>query len=187
MVRDKITQAERVRRWRQNTKRRMIEAMGGECCVCGYNKCDSSLAFHHLDPSKKDFGFGAVRANPRNWNELVSELRKCILVCHNCHNEIHEGITAIPCNPPKFDERFVDYKKALRESQMVECPVCTRLMPPHQITCSYECSARRKFRIDWNSIDLEAELKKKSYIAIANELGVSDAAVHKRARKLGLK
>ena len=34
---------------------------------------------------------------------------------------------------------------------------------------------------------LEVELKTKSYVQIADELGVSDASVHKRAKKLGLK
>jgi len=187
MVRNKPNKSDAVKRWRKNTKRRMIESMGGECCICGYSKCDSALAFHHLDPNGKDFSFGAVRASPKNWKTITDELRKCILVCHNCHSEIHEGVTEIPKSPPKFDERFVDYKKALRESEMVECPVCGKLMAPHQKSCSYVCSAKRKFRIDWDSINLETELKTKSYVQIAGELGVSDAAVHKRVKKLGLK
>lgn len=187
MVRENLTGAEKIKKWRRNTKKRMIESMGGKCCVCGYDKCDSALAFHHLDPNEKDFSFGATRANPTNWKTIVAELRKCILVCHNCHSEIHEGITEIPKSPPKFDERYVNYIEANRKSKMVECPVCATLMSPHQKTCSYKCSAKISQRVDWSSINLEAELKTKSYVQIANELGVSDASVHKRAKKLGLK
>lgn len=192
--RNKISNSEGVKRWRNNTKSRMVESMGGKCCVCGYNKCNTALAFHHLDPSKKDFSFGATRANPKNWNAIVDELRKCILVCNNCHSEIHENITDIPINPPKFDERFVDYKQIIQrskevisESKMIECPVCGELMGPQHKTCSYVCAGKLHYRVDWDSIDLEYELVNKTYVQVANELGVSDATVHKRAKKLGLK
>ena len=30
--------------------------------------------------------------------DLEKELKKCILICANCHNEIHAGITEIPEN-----------------------------------------------------------------------------------------
>lgn len=45
--------SEYVKKWRKTAKLRIIEAMGGECCICGYKKCPEALALHHLDPSKK--------------------------------------------------------------------------------------------------------------------------------------
>lgn len=104
-------QSDRVKRWRKRCKERIITAMGGSCCICKYNKCQSSLALHHLDPKKKDFRFGGIRANPKSWDKIVDELRKCVLVCHNCHNEIHEGMTKVPLNAPKFNEEWKDYSK----------------------------------------------------------------------------
>jgi hypothetical protein len=80
-----------VKTWRKKTKQRIIEAMGGCCVICGYNKCDSVLSLHHLDPSKKEMSFGDIRANPVKWETIVKELKKCILICSNCHGEIHYG------------------------------------------------------------------------------------------------
>jgi hypothetical protein len=181
-------QSEAVKKWRTNCKRRIIVAMGGSCCCCGYNKCDKALALHHLDPSQKDIAFGAIRANPKNWNSIVEELRKCVLVCHNCHSEIHAGIRDVPSNAPKFDETFADYKALENKpEELSACPVCGKLKPICFKNCSLECSGRSKYKVDWDNINLTEELKMKSIVQLSEELGCSDAAIHKRLKKLGLK
>lgn len=81
-------------------RRKKIKAMavvykGGKCCICGYKKCNSALDFHHLGEVKKGFGL-SVRGLTRSWERTKQELGKCILVCANCHREIHEGITQLP-------------------------------------------------------------------------------------------
>ncbi len=187
--------SDHVKRWRQNTKQRIIDSMGGSCCLCGYNKTQRALALHHIDPANKELSFGAIRATPKKWDSIVAELRKCILVCHNCHCEIHDMIVDIPDTAPRFDERYANYRDGLREVndgcgiKLVHtlCPVCNEPKPNNQITCSRKCAGKKHMRVDWDSIDLVSMLKTKSYLSIADELGVSDAAVHKRAKKLGLK
>ena len=39
-------------------KQRLVNALGGKCCICGYDKCLSALEFHHTDPNEKDFTIG---------------------------------------------------------------------------------------------------------------------------------
>lgn len=73
----------------------MVQLKGGKCCLCGYDRCLSALAFHHMDPNEKELKFGALRASPQSWEKIEKELNKCILVCHNCHSEIHEGIVGV--------------------------------------------------------------------------------------------
>lgn len=80
--------------WRNRTKQKAVDYLGGECQICGYNKSIYSLDFHHRDPNQKDFGIGT--GHTRAWNKVKAELDKCILVCRNCHGEIHAGITEIP-------------------------------------------------------------------------------------------
>lgn len=74
---------------RKKLKLLAVEYKGGKCERCGYNKCINSLAFHHLDPQHKDFGI-AHRGLTRSFEKLKIELDKCVLVCHNCHGEIHD-------------------------------------------------------------------------------------------------
>ena len=99
-----------VQNWRRRSKERIVAAMGGCCQICGYRKCTSALALHHIDPSQKDFSFGRMRAHPKAWIKIVVELRKCVLLCHNCHSELHDGVVELPKKFSSFDERFVDYK-----------------------------------------------------------------------------
>lgn len=88
-------------RHRFDRKERMIAYKGGKCCVCGYNKCNRSLNFHHLDPNTKDFGVGSKHC--LSWEKVKKELDKTILLCTNCHMEVHDGIIII--NP---DGTFID-------------------------------------------------------------------------------
>ena len=76
---------------RKRLKEQAVEYKGGRCEQCGYNTCLSALEFHHLDTSKKDFGI-AANGYTRSWSKLKDELDKCILVCSNCHKEIHENL-----------------------------------------------------------------------------------------------
>ncbi len=75
------------RRARMKTK--AIEYKGGKCEKCGYDKCERALAFHHIDPTQKEF---QLSRTSYGWEKMKVELDKCILVCCNCHMEIHEEI-----------------------------------------------------------------------------------------------
>jgi predicted transcriptional regulator len=76
---------------RHELKNKCIEYKGGCCEICGYNKCKGALEFHHVDPTKKDFAI-SHKAYRFSWEKVQNELDKCIMVCANCHREIHEGL-----------------------------------------------------------------------------------------------
>lgn len=97
-------QSEKVIRWRANTKRKVISSMGGCCQICKYNKCDSALDLHHIDPSAKELSFNRIRANPVSSDKIKNELKKCILLCCRCHREVHAGIVSLPETYQTFDE-----------------------------------------------------------------------------------
>ncbi len=78
---------------RYQNKLKAIEYKGGKCVNCGYKKCFDSLDFHHLDPRLKFFNISKQLNN--SWRILQPELDKCILVCKNCHGEIHAGISIV--------------------------------------------------------------------------------------------
>lgn len=75
---------------RLNLKIKALEYKGGSCQSCGYAKCNRALEFHHLNPKTKSFGI-SFKGYTRSWKTVKAELDKCILVCSNCHQEIHAG------------------------------------------------------------------------------------------------
>lgn len=81
-------------------KARAVEYKGGKCTVCGYDKCIHALCFHHKDSSTKEFTIGG--SYNRSWNSIKQELDKCIIVCMNCHVEIHSESAQLDSNqrPP---------------------------------------------------------------------------------------
>jgi len=75
---------------RFDLKIKMINYKGNSCIHCGYSKCNQSLCFHHLDPSTKSFDLSGSHA--RSWKSIQKELDKCIILCQNCHGELHAGL-----------------------------------------------------------------------------------------------
>jgi hypothetical protein len=69
-------------------KLKCIEYKGGECSRCGYKKCAAALDFHHTDSTQKDISIAKMRHTKFD-ERVIKELDKCILVCSNCHREIH--------------------------------------------------------------------------------------------------
>ena len=65
---------------------------GGKCQRCGYNKCLKALEFHHLDPTKKDF---TISNDHFKLVDAMEESKKCILICANCHRELHDNLWQI--------------------------------------------------------------------------------------------
>ena len=60
------------------------------CTKCGYNRCLTALHFHHLDSKTKDIGIALIARKGWSLERINAEIAKCILVCANCHAEIHE-------------------------------------------------------------------------------------------------
>ncbi len=89
------TKRERVARFRKKMKKRCIDYKGGSCQLCSYNKFDSAMDFHHLDPSQKDFTISGKITTLTNFGNIRPELDKCVLLCCRCHREIHEDPSLI--------------------------------------------------------------------------------------------
>lgn len=178
----KRSTAKSVKAWRLNTKHRMVEAMGGCCQCCGYDKCESALDLHHIDPTEKGFAIGLVTANPKKWETIVKELRKCVMVCTNCHREIHAGVTKIPVDCSRFNEDFAGKPTRANSKLKVfdSCPVCGVDKPILLLTCSHKCARHRTRKVNWDNVDVLELKKTMSTQAIADMLGVSYSSIRKQ-------
>ena len=78
------------KRYRKKRKLEMIEYKGGCCQLCGYDKYNSAMDFHHIELRDKDINI----INGSSFETAKAELDKCILLCANCHRGLHaEEIT----------------------------------------------------------------------------------------------
>lgn len=68
--------------------------MGGSCYLCNYSKCYEALEFHHKNTDEKDFSISSHRGT--NFEKLKQELDKCVMLCANCHREVHAGLHTLP-------------------------------------------------------------------------------------------
>lgn len=160
--------SERVKTWRKHTKYKLVQAMGGQCQICSYNKCMNALDFHHIDPKEKEISFGKIRANPISINKFIEELKKCILVCSNCHREIHEGITCVPENFKTFDQ---DIYNSISKAKKVKI--------------SKEKQDKRKILLTNQEVfDILHEEFRGNKTEMARHYGVSETAIRKRLKQI---
>lgn len=171
-----------VKEWRRNTKLRLVESFGGSCCVCGYNKCVDALEFHHIDPLEKEFSISSVCTS---WEKIVNEVKKCIMLCSNCHREIHSNIIDVPPNVTTFNDNYIKYNNIIK---LDECPICGNLKPIINLTCSRKCAGKKRCKVDWDNYDLELLYKKIGTLSgVAKYIGnISDISVKKQMIKQGI-
>lgn len=70
-------------------KNALIQRRGGKCECCGYDKNIAALEFHHKDPSQKKFTLCSRNLERFSDEEILEEFNKCLLLCSNCHAELH--------------------------------------------------------------------------------------------------
>ena len=155
---------------RRRRKEKLVEYYGGQCVLCGYNKSMNALHFHHKDPNTKSEAPTKVIGQ---WSieRAKEELDKCILVCSNCHAEIHED---------KFDFSLPDPTPLIKYN----CSVCQTdfySIDKRRKTCSNECAnhSKRKVVDRPTKDEIGKLLETHSWLAIGRMYGVSDNAVRK--------
>jgi hypothetical protein len=70
----------------------IINFLGGRCKKCGMlydGKNGAAFDCHHKDPSKKKFNIGWCGG--KSLESILEEVKKCELLCRNCHNILHNG------------------------------------------------------------------------------------------------
>lgn len=171
--------------WRNKARLALALAFGGKCAICGYDKCIGAIDYHHIDPKTKDNALSKAMANGHGWDKIVIEARKCTIVCCRCHREIHNGTTKLPMKYPIFNEEFANINKA-KEIEYNKCPICGKQKINYYKHCSVECSAKSQRKFEITKEELEILVKGKPFTQIGKMFGVSDNAIRKRCKLLGI-
>ena len=95
----------------QNAKRIVEELKANPCAICGYDGVSRSKVFHHVEPSTKSF---EIRVGRMKQKYLQEEVGKCLLLCLNCHAEVHEIMEG------DYEDRVGMMKKFLRSREKNE-------------------------------------------------------------------
>ncbi len=71
---------------KQTLKAKFVELLGGCCSVCKGKFPLPVYDFHHINDKKDDI---ARMFNYCSEQEILDEIKKCVLLCANCHRIIH--------------------------------------------------------------------------------------------------
>lgn len=167
--------------FRRRRKENLVKVLGSQCCLYGYDKCLGALEFHHIEPENKKYQLS--NGNCHKIEDDLEEAKKCILVCSNCHREIHTTDIYKNINLWKYQIYNDDYANTLvHKEKEYKCSECG--VPITKYSRSGLCSScvQKRNRIVKNRPSRE-ELKKlireKSFVEIARMYDCTDNAVRK--------
>ena len=173
--------------FRQRRKENLINLFGGKCSLCGYNKCNGALEFHHINPNEKDFQLSS--GNCHKMEDDIAEAKKCILVCANCHREIHSGLIESLNNTSFIQSRaneILTQKNKLITHQVFYCKNCGNICSKKDSFC-LKCSNLLKREIKKPSREVLKDLiRNKSFSMIGRIYNLSDNAIRKWCISMGL-
>lgn len=175
-----MTNYEHVKNSRERLKQRIVYVMGEKCQCCGYNKCLTALELHHINPKEKEF---TISSNTnRGWSTIVEELKKCTLVCANCHREIEAGLKESPLssfNKERANE-ITNLINDIKTHKVYYCKICGKEISKGAIHCE-ECNRKisRKVLIRPSREELKQLIRTTPFTQIATKYGVTDNAIRK--------
>jgi hypothetical protein len=163
---------------RKRRKRLFVDRFGGKCQICKYDKCLDSLIFHHVDPTEKEYGpsdvmnFSIERAE--------KELSKCILVCANCHGELHSE---------EYDYEINTFH--IVNWIEIECLFCHKKFNTKDTSrkfCSDSCYSlsQRRVKNRPNMEELKILISENSFENLGRIYGVSGNSIRKWAKRYNL-
>ena len=164
--------------------------MGGKCALCGYDKCNSALEFHHINPSKKDYQLSS--GSTRSLNRDFVEARKCILVCSNCHREIHSGLYDSSKLETSFNEELAEIERQKNDERktvkIYYCKECgSKLNGKTKNMLCPSCFHKSKRKCVHPDRDkLKSLIREYPFAKIGNMFGVSGNSVKKWCDKYSL-
>lgn len=110
-------------------KKFLIDSLGGKCEHCGDSRF-YIMHFHH-DCAGKEKTFNICSHNNNRLSELVEELKKCILLCANCHHKHHVN------NNNEYDQRTNTKRTLFEYMGTSACKCCgendSRILNFHHI------------------------------------------------------
>lgn len=172
---------------RKRRKENQVRVLGGKCQICGFDAYVDAQEFHHEDGKDKSFGISS--GDTRSLLSYLDEIKKCYLLCANCHRGVHAGYL----ENPKDHIFLQDIADSLVESTPRKgrhkknyCADCGKEICNTSTRCS-ECARQRQRAVAWPTKDeLKELLRTYSFTEIGRMFGVNDNSVRKWCKRYDL-
>ena len=157
-------------------KLELIEYKGGKCEICGYDKNIAAFEFHHKNPHEKSFQLDSRHLSNTSIQNLINEAEKCMLLCSNCHREMHN----VKYDKGNLANLLLEYdssnsvKLFKEDKKKSKCKYCGKEFPSvkGKIYCSSECRYNDKNYPSYDEI-VNAYEKLKSWEKVAQEYNIT--------------
>jgi hypothetical protein len=90
-LKNKVYYKEKRQRYQKSIKSWLIEYKSKlECKNCGESRW-WVLDFHHVDPKQKEYNLANL-AKDKGKKAFLKEVKKCDVLCSNCHRDLHHRL-----------------------------------------------------------------------------------------------
>ena len=166
-------------------KNNLIKVFHSKCCICGFNSYQEALEFHHIDPATKKFGINASDSVTKALSKQLEEMKKCILLCANCHRGVHAGHVQLPDDCTQFfdskiAEQLLQELDEIKHGQKHYCKHCGKEIATISATYCVECASLMSRKTERPSREeLKKLIRSMPFTQIAIKFNVSDNAIRK--------
>lgn len=172
--------------YRRRRKSNLMKVLGNRCCICGYNELPDALEFHHINPEDKEFGI-ASKGICRDLEKDLAEIKKCVLICANCHRAVHKGLYSEQelWNKQFYNEEIANQlreeKRKLEEKTVYYCLSCGKELSEKTLTglCRECYSKTTRITERPNREELKELIRTKPFTQIGLMFGVTDNTIRK--------
>lgn len=183
-----MSKVEDVSNYRRRRKQNLIQVLGGKCQICGFDLFPDALEFHHEDPNQKDYGL-ASKGTCHDIEADLNEVKKCFLLCANCHRGVHSGYYNTPTEHI-FDEQLAQALINERNKKMITrlnyCIDCHCQINSTSIRCQ-SCAAKARRICDRPSREeLKQLIRTIPFTQISKQFGVGSNSVRKWCDSMNL-
>lgn len=165
-------------------KSNLIKIFDSKCCICGFDKFQEALEFHHVNPAEKEFSIGASNAITKSLNNQLEEAKKCVLLCSNCHRGVHAGYYQVPENwrelyNEEIAQQLLDDLEKTKTKTLHYCQRCGTQISHKAIYCE-SCYSIIQRKVDRPSReDLKNQIRELPFTQIGKKYGVTDNTIRK--------
>lgn len=139
------------------------QKIGKQCVVCR-EKVPCCLEFHHIKP-RRGLTVSKMVYLGKSLRRIKREIKKCVLLCGNCHRKLHFGVGHLSLRKKSYIEKYII--KIKNSGNCVKCgekaPTCLEF--DHIKDKSFSIGEALRCRID---IDLIKEEIKKCQLLCRN-------------------